>query len=491
MGHIGPPQEGAGQDSANEELRSTQDDSTADCIIQFVNSTKSKIGYYWVNFDGKEQEYGQLEPGHRVAQHTFTTHPWRVRLLPSKAVVGEHVGPSVVFEALGEQTCKLSPLQVMTQPKAEWGEWRQRADAAGIAILAYDCVGDDAVRIACHVVGRMLEHSPPAVVARLVAHKARVGIIGCRQVTTDVPDHWYMKLSAGGRDIDATTRGLGGTQSCALTTCGEENLTMVDDRSYPSENILVHEFGHTVMNCGLSDSERREIEALYARARESGVYERGIYAMENADEYWAEGTQAWFDATIRTDVNSGVNSRDTLKRLDPGLAALMCRAYGDGPWRYPHDAPRPFSHKRKRAHGEVGSDGGESKASAPSVAVAAPGEVEMDRSRLAATAGAARPGAGLAGLCTPGAACGPASMVWLGPLASCVPTAAAYMPVSPSARISQSVDVGFEEGGSGAGCGASAMVGLASLLQLSGVYALLTRGMAGEQRAAIAVTKQS
>lgn len=37
----------------------------------------------------------------------------------------------------------------------------------------------------------------------------RVGIIGCRQVTTDVPDHWHMKLSAGGRDTDTTTRGLG------------------------------------------------------------------------------------------------------------------------------------------------------------------------------------------------------------------------------------------------------------------------------------------
>ena len=25
-----------------------------------------------------------------------------------------------------------------------------------------------------------------------------------------------------------------------------------------------------------------------------------IYMMENADEYWAEGTQSWFDATVRT-----------------------------------------------------------------------------------------------------------------------------------------------------------------------------------------------
>ena len=34
----------------------------------------------------------------------------------------------------------------------------------------------------------------------------------------------------GGRDIDATTRGLGGTVDVPVTSCGEENLTMVDDR---------------------------------------------------------------------------------------------------------------------------------------------------------------------------------------------------------------------------------------------------------------------
>ena len=45
--------------------------------------------------------------------------------------------------------------------------------------------------------------------------------------------------------------------------------------------------------------------------------------MDNADEYWAEGCQSWFDATIRTDVNDGVNTRERLKRHDPGLAAAL------------------------------------------------------------------------------------------------------------------------------------------------------------------------
>ena len=52
---------------------------------------------------------------------------------------------------------------------------------------------------------------------------------------------------AGGRDIDGTTRGLGGTLELPVTSCGEENITMLDDSRYPMESILVHEMGHTVM----------------------------------------------------------------------------------------------------------------------------------------------------------------------------------------------------------------------------------------------------
>ena len=40
------------------------------------------------------------------------------------------------------------------------------------------------------------------------------------------------------------------------------------------------------------------------------------------------------DATVRTDVNGGINSREKLRRHDPALAVLLLGAYGDGPWRF-------------------------------------------------------------------------------------------------------------------------------------------------------------
>lgn len=37
----------------------------------------------------------------------------------------------------------------------------------------------------------------------------------------------------------------------------------------------------------------------YQAAHASGRYDLSCYMMENESEYWAEGTQAWFDATVR------------------------------------------------------------------------------------------------------------------------------------------------------------------------------------------------
>jgi hypothetical protein len=133
------------------------------------------------------------------------------------------------------------------------------------------------------------------------------------------------------------------------------------------------------------------------------VYDLSCYMMDNASEYWAEGTQAWFDATVRegedmyaalpakrvghpqmaclcllkppypnscsqgcvgtqpitpngcacccagADVTSGVNTRDKLRERDPALAEIMTLVYGDGEWRHPRTAPRPFAPYQKSA----------------------------------------------------------------------------------------------------------------------------------------------
>jgi len=140
------------------------------------------------------------------------------------------------------------------------------------------------------------------------------------------------KQREGLSEIDATTRGLGGGR---VVSCGEENLLdIAADPWFRDESVLCHELGHTVMNIGLSEEARELIRAAHADAIGRGLYPSHCYMGCNADEYWAEGTQAWFDATCRTDVTAGVNARARLAAHDPALALLLRHAYGNGAWRF-------------------------------------------------------------------------------------------------------------------------------------------------------------
>ena len=75
---------------------------------------------------------------------------------------------------------------------------------------------------------------------------------------------------------------------------------MLDDQYYRHESILIHEFAHSVMCIGSDNEQRESICNAYNEAKQGGLYQEDIYMMENADEYWAEATQSWFDATVRT-----------------------------------------------------------------------------------------------------------------------------------------------------------------------------------------------
>lgn len=365
--------------SDDSKLISTNNDDTVACMHHFVNNSEDlSVSCHWVDEDGNEIHYNTLEPGHSFPQQTYSTHAWLFR--GEEKVIGQYVGPSMRISFMSDKGTARMELQPLDDkdddhqhhPKPEWGEYRRQAtSSSGIEIWSFDrCVQKEAVSIAASLVDHMLMDAKPSVVKRLVEGRCKVSVIGRGQFTTDIPEHSYLKLQQGGRDIDGTTRGLGGSKELPVTSVGEENLTMVDDQHYPMENILIHEFGHSVMLIGMSDEERERVRKCYDNARSKNMYSKGIYMISNADEYWAEGCQSWLDATIRTDVNDGHNTRSKLKHHDPELSLLLAETLGDGPWRFPHTAPFPLSHK-KRPRDEPRS-------------VPIP-DVEMDRSPLLST----------------------------------------------------------------------------------------------------------
>jgi hypothetical protein len=214
--------------------------------------------------------------------------------------------------------------------------YQKHIDLEGLSILSSEKVSDAALKEAAWIVRNMLSANPQ-IYKTLVRKGARIVVMAHDEYTTDVPEHSHLTPR---EHWDRRARGLGGQ----VGSCGEENLLGFPNDPYESENLLIHEFAHTIHSHGLDDlipDFDQTIKAAYAAAIENGLWE-GTYAGSNAHEYWAEGVQSWFDNNRSDDaIHNHVDTRAELKQYDPTLASLCERVFGDGPWRYrkPHERP--------------------------------------------------------------------------------------------------------------------------------------------------------
>ena len=125
--------------------------------------------------------------------------------------------------------------------------------------------------------------------------------------------------------------GLGGVPGRPATACSEKNLLKQPDDPFgrgtrsDGENVCVHELAHTIMNVGLSSRDRERIRSRFAAADTKELW-RGDFALENADEFFAEMSQAYFCANpeIPSFLHThGINCADELQDYDPTTHDLI------------------------------------------------------------------------------------------------------------------------------------------------------------------------
>lgn len=223
--------------------------------------------------------------------------------------------------------------------------YAKHLDAGGIPVVSSARVQDSTLQVARELIDGMLAERPD-LRRSMVADGVRVGVMAADESTTDLPEqrHWkkpapddprltpcerkhYERIAAmSDREYwDNRARGMGGRYS----TGAEENLRGVPDTRYFGENILVHEFAHAIL-----DAVERADPALYERvgkayssAMDAGLW-RGDYAAVTIQEYWAEGTQFWFNSNkLSRGEGRDVLSADDLKAYDPALYAVLGEVY--------------------------------------------------------------------------------------------------------------------------------------------------------------------
>lgn len=211
--------------------------------------------------------------------------------------------------------------------------YKKHLTAKGLPVLASEKVSDFALVEAVHLINRMLGERDDIRKA-MIDGKVRCVIMAWCEYTTCVPEHSGLEP---GKFWDRRARGLGATPHCPVVSCGEENLLCYPGDPYREENILIHEFAHTIHHMGLNAIDP-EFDGKLKRLHDSAVEKRlwkGTYAISNRAEYWAEGVQSWFGTNRENDnQHNHVNTREELKEYDPGLFQLIADQFGDGEWQY-------------------------------------------------------------------------------------------------------------------------------------------------------------
>jgi xylan 1,4-beta-xylosidase len=225
---------------------------------------------------------------------------------------------------------KIEPVPAAIREKFELDPFYQKhVDAGGLPILSSSQVSDAGLLEAAHLIDQMLANRED-LRQELIKRRVRFVVMAPTEMTTDVPEQAHMDSEYW----DRRARGLGGR----ICSCGEENLLNLKGDRYSNENILIHEFSHTIHNFGLRrlDAEfNSRLQQLYDEAMKSGLWEN-TYAATNPEEYWAEAVQSYFDcnAPPRRRVHNDVDTREELKDYDPKLFALIDESFKSPPWRY-------------------------------------------------------------------------------------------------------------------------------------------------------------
>ena len=238
---------------------------------------------------------------------------------------------SSILQAQKSNVAEIGKVPIVTTPPASLRLdhfYKKYLDANGIAITASWRVPDSAMVQAWKIVTFMTGNLPKNVLDAMVKVHTRVTVMARYEGTTDVPEHAHLAADTT-LNWDVRARGLGGDMEMPLTTCAEENLLAYQIDKYHAEDILIHEFAHSIHLIGIVQVDttfNQKLEKLLNLAVSKGKY-ANTYAKTDIAEYWAEGVQDWFNINAEAPKPDGkhnrLNTRKELKKYDPDLYLLI------------------------------------------------------------------------------------------------------------------------------------------------------------------------
>ena len=194
---------------------------------------------------------------------------------------------------------------------------------SGMIVASSAVVPDEALYEMNRIILEMTQLHPEAT-ERINALGIIAGVIGVDQGTTDMPEYKDLKNDP---NVDWDQKGgLGATIFRPLVSAGEENLLCYTSDPWLNgqpggESLGIHEISHTILEYGLVSSSMEDFNpytplpksywsggqvlfndliSIYEEARNEGRW-HDTYAGSNWTEFFATGTQMFFNAFDRSD----------------------------------------------------------------------------------------------------------------------------------------------------------------------------------------------
>ena len=206
-------------------------------------------------------------------------------------------------------------------PPAFPAEYTQRREASGFIIVGNADVAPEAMDEAAATVEHLFRNND--LENDLVAEGAYVIVADAKQGVLDLPEFRCLDNTRN-QDFYSHVCGVADRADYPVVTVNE--LDLLGNRRGPCGglNILYHELGHLVQGWTLNQPDYFDIRQFFQDARSAGKY-AGDYASTNANEYFAEATQAYF---LSSDP-AGKRDRDWLREYDPQIYELLDGIYRD------------------------------------------------------------------------------------------------------------------------------------------------------------------
>ena len=242
------------------------------------------------------------------------------------------------------------PVSIKKAYKLNTAWYKKYTHVRGIPIIASKRVNNRALLKAAAVTNKMLmgKKYGKNIAKHLKRYRTRIGIIGQNERLTQMPEARHLDKSydtkAAGLSIfgewkfDNKSNKWKEYYRIALTR--EMNVLQ---KGYPIDkwawgsSLTQHEFAHNI-HLAVFDNEyaslSKEIKRAYQAAMKKGKW-KGAYAATNEYEYFAEGSELWFNHNFSDPYgNTYVKRREQLKKYDLALYRLLLKVYGNHKWRF-------------------------------------------------------------------------------------------------------------------------------------------------------------